>query len=277
MGRMLRSRPLREPAAWGLTVLLAATMLLPFLWMIATSFMDELEVFRFPPRLVPESLRWENYVGALTTRPFGRYFLNSFVFASAVVVGQLFTAATAGYAFAKFDFRGRDRLFMLYLSTMMVPAVVVLIPRFLLVDALGWIDTYGGLISTELVSVWGIFLMRQYFRSVPRELEDAARIDGAGPWRVFWTISLPLAKPALATIGLFAFIDAWKNLLWPLVVTRSMTMRTVEVGIASFHGTFVMNWPYQMAAAVTAVIPIVILFFLTQRYFVQGIQLTGFR
>ena len=256
---------------------MAATMLLPFLWMIATSLMDELEVFRFPPRLVPESLRWNNYVGALTTRPFGRYFLNSFVFASAVVVGQLFTAATAGYAFAKFDFRGRDRLFMLYLSTMMVPAVVVLIPRFLLVDALGWIDTYGGLISTELVSVWGIFLMRQYFRSVPRELEDAARIDGAGPWRVFWTISLPLAKPAMATIGLFAFIDAWKNLLWPLVVTRSMTMRTVEVGIASFHGTFVMNWPYQMAAAVTAVIPVVILFFLTQRYFVQGIQMTGFK
>jgi multiple sugar transport system permease protein len=258
-------------------MLLAATMLLPFLWMIATSFMDELEVFRFPPRLVPESLRWENYGGALTVRPFARYFFNSLVFASAVVAGQLFTAATAGYAFAKFDFRGRDKLFMLYLSTMMVPAVVVLIPRFLLVDALGWIDTYGGLISTELVSVWGIFLMRQYFRSVPRELEDAARIDGAGPWRVFWTISLPLAKPAMATIGLFAFIDAWKNLLWPLVVTRSMTMRTVEVGIASFHGTFVMNWPYQMAAAVTAVIPIVILFFLTQRYFVQGIQLTGFR
>ena len=120
-------------------------------------------------------------------------------------------------------------------------------------------------------------MMRQYFRSVPRELEDAARIDGAGPWRVFWTVSLPLAKPAMATIGLFAFIDAWKNLLWPLVVTRSMAMRTVEVGIASFHGTFVMNWPYQMAAAVTAVIPIVILFFLTQRYFVQGIQLTGFK
>jgi multiple sugar transport system permease protein len=262
---------------WGLTFLLAATMLVPFLWMVSTSLMDELEVFRFPPRLVPQSPRWDNYVGALTARPFGRYFLNSLVFALCVVLGQLFTAATAGYAFAKFNFRGRDRLFMLYLSTMMVPAVVVLIPRFLLIDALGWIDTYMGLISTELVTVWGIFLMRQYFRSVPRELEDAARIDGAGPWRIFWTISLPLAKPALATLGLFGFIEAWKNLLWPLVVTRSMTMRTVEVGIASFHGTFVMNWPYQMAAAVAAIVPIVILFFFTQRYFVQGIQMTGFK
>jgi multiple sugar transport system permease protein len=252
-------------------------MLVPFLWMVSTSLMDELEVFRFPPRLVPETLRWDNYAGALTARPFGRYFLNSLVFAGLIVIGQLFTAATAGYAFAKFEFRGKDRLFMLFLSTMMVPGVVVLIPRFLLIDALGWIDTYAGLVSTELVSVWGIFLMRQYFRTVPRELEDAARIDGAGPWRVFWTISLPLAKPALATLGLFAFIEAWKNLLWPLIVTRSMTMRTVEVGIASFHGTFVFNWPYQMAAAVMAVIPVILLFFFTQRYFVRGIQMTGFR
>jgi multiple sugar transport system permease protein len=252
-------------------------MLAPFLWMLSTSLMDELEVFRFPPRLIPETLRWDNYTGAFTARPFARYFLNSFVFASLVVVGQLFTAATAGYAFAKYEFRGRDKLFMLYLSTMMVPAAVVLIPRFLLIDAFGWLDTYAGLVSTELVTVWGVFLMRQYFRTVPRELEDAARIDGASPWRVFWSISLPLAKPALATLALFAFIDAWKNLLWPLVVTRSMGMRTVEVGIASFHGTFVFNWPFQMAAAVMAVVPVIVLFVFTQRFFVRGIQMTGFK
>lgn len=260
-----------------LTTVLALTMLAPFLWMLSTSLMGELEVFRYPPRLLPESPIWENYQGALSVRPFGRYFVNSFVFAACMVLGQLFTAATAGYAFAKFEFSGRDKLFLLFLSTMMVPAVVVMIPRFLFIDALGWIDTYQGLVSTELVSVWGIFLMRQYFRSVPKELEDAARIDGAGPWRIFWTISLPLATPALATLGLFAFIEAWKNLLWPLVATRSMSMRTVEVGIASFHGTFVMNWPYQMAAATTAVAPILILFFFTQRYFVRGIQMTGFK
>jgi multiple sugar transport system permease protein len=266
-----------DMAVWVFTGILALTMLAPFLWMLSTSLMDELEVFRFPPRLLPETPVWDNYAGALSARPFGRYFLNSLVFAVCIVVGQLFTAATAGYAFAKFQFNGRDKLFLLFLSTMMVPGVVVMIPRFLLIDALGWIDSYAGLISTELVSVWGIFLMRQYFRSVPKELEDAARIDGAGPWRVFWTISLPLAKPALATLGLFAFIEAWKNLLWPLIVTRSMSMRTVEVGIASFHGTFVMNWPYQMAAATTAVAPILLLFFFTQRYFVRGIQMTGFK
>lgn len=263
--------------SWVVAVALAATMLVPFLWMVSTSLMGELEVHSYPPRLFPADPQWGNYPAALTARPFGRYFLNSIVFAVAVVAGQLVTAATAGYAFARLDFRGRERVFLLFLGTMMIPAVVVLIPRFLLIDALGWVDTYAGLISTELVSIWGIFLLRQYFRTVPRELEDAARIDGAGPWRIFWSVSLPLAKPALATLGLFAFIEAWKNLLWPLIATRSMDMRTVEVGIASFHGMFVTNWPYQMAAAVTAVVPIAVLFVFTQRYFVRGIQMTGFK
>lgn len=262
---------------WAVTLLLALTMLAPFLWMVSTSLMGELEVFEFPPRLLPADPQWQNYAGALTARPFGRYFLNSLIFAVLVVAGQLAAAATAGYAFARLEFKGRDRLFLLVLGTMMVPTVVVLIPRFLLIDALGWVDTYAGLAGTELVSVWGIFLLRQYFRTVPRELEDAARLDGAGPWRIFWSVSLPLARPALATLALFAFIDAWKNLLWPLIATRSMTMRTVEVGIASFHGVFVTNWPYQMAAAVTAVVPVLLLFTFTQRYFVRGIQLTGFK
>ncbi|MDH5804935.1 MAG: carbohydrate ABC transporter permease, partial [Gemmatimonadota bacterium] len=240
-------------------------------------FMGELEVFKVPSPIWPETWRWQNYSGALTARPFGRYFFNTFVFAGGVVLGQVFTSATAGYAFAKIEFKGRERIFLVYLSTMMVPIVVVVIPRFLLIDSMGWVDTYQGLISTELVSVWGIFLMRQYFRTIPSELEDAARIDGAGPWRIFWTIALPLAKPALATLSLFAFIDAWKNLLWPLVATRSMAMRTVEIGVASFHNVFVTNWPFQMAAAVAATLPVLILFIITQRYFVRGIQMTGFR
>ena len=271
------TRGVTRGLAWGLAAILAASMAVPFLWMLSTSLMDELEVFTYPPRLLPAEPVWGNYPAALGAQPFLRYFVNSAVFASLVVAGQLVTAATAGYAFARLDFRGRDRLFMAYLSTMMVPAVVVLIPRFLLINRLGWVDTYAGLASTELVSVWGIFLMRQYFRSVPRELEDAARIDGAGAWRIFVSVSLPLARPALATLGLFAFVDAWKNLLWPLVATRSLEMRTVEVGIASFHATYVSNWPYQMSAAVTAVVPMVVLFLVAQRYFVRGIQMTGFR
>ena len=213
----------------------------------------------------------------MTAQPFARYFLNSLIFATAVAVGQVVTATTAGYAFARIDFPGRDQVFLLFLATMMVPAVIVLIPRFLMIDALGWIDSYQGLISTELVSVWGIFLMRQYFRTLPGETEDAARVDGAGAFRVFWSVALPLAKPAVATLALFAFVDAWKNLLWPLLVTRSMEMRVVETGIAAFHSTYEINWPYQMAAGVVAVVPIAVLFLFAQRYFVRGIQMEGVR
>ena len=251
-------------------------MAAPFLWMVATSLMGQLEVFS-SGRLFPESPLWSNYPEALTAQPFGRYFLNSLVFAAAVAAGQVGTATTAGYAFARCDFPGRDTLFILFLATMMVPAVIVLIPRFLMIDALGWIDSYQGLVSTELVSVWGIFLMRGHFRTLPRELEDAARVDGAGHWRIFRSVALPLAKPAVATLTLFAFIDAWKNFLWPLLVTRSMEMRVVEVGIAAFHSTYEINWPYQMAACVVAALPITLLFLFTQRYFVRGIQLEGIR
>ncbi len=270
------ARTLAGPGRALLLALACAIMAAPFVWMATTSLMGQLEVFS-PGRIFPTAPLWSNYPEALTAQPFARYFLNSLVFSVAVVAGQVGTATAAGYAFARIDFPGRDRIFMLFLATMMVPVVIVLIPRFLMIDALGWIDSYQGLISTELVSVWGIFLMRQYFRTVPRELEDAARVDGAGPFRVFWSVALPLAKPAVATLALFAFIDAWKNLLWPLLVTRSMEMRVVEVGIAAFHSTYEINWPYQMAAGVVAVLPIALLFLFTQRYFVRGIQLEGIR
>ncbi|NNM35118.1 MAG: carbohydrate ABC transporter permease [Gemmatimonadetes bacterium] len=279
----MRETPLARPVGTGarpvqLVLLLGATfiMVAPFFWMFSTSLMGQLEVFA-SGSLFPEAPRWRNYPEALTAQPFARYFANSLVFALAVVAGQLLTSATAGYAFARLSFRGNRTVFMLFLSTMMVPAVIVLIPRFLLVDALGWIDSYRGLISTELVSVWGIFLMRQYFLTLPRDLADAARVDGAGPIRIFWYVALPLAGPALATLGLFAFVDAWKNLLWPLLVTRSLEMRVVEVGVAAFHSTYEVHWPYQMAAGVVAVLPIAILFLFTQRYFVQGIQMEGIR
>jgi multiple sugar transport system permease protein len=159
----------------------------------------------------------------------------------------------------------------------MVPGVVLLIPRFLLLNALGWVDTIHGLVSAELVSVWGIFLLRQAYQAVPRELEDAARLDGAGAWSVFRHVALPAVRPALATLALFAFIDAWKSYLWPLIATRSLERRTLEVGVAAFHGFYVSNWPYQMAAATAAALPLLLVFLLAQRYFIRGIQLTGFR
>ncbi|MCI0435428.1 MAG: carbohydrate ABC transporter permease [Gemmatimonadetes bacterium] len=262
---------------WALAVGLALTMLVPFLWMISTALMDELEVLRYPPPILPGSPRWRNFPEALTALPFDRFFLVTLISSSAIALATLVTSATAAYAFARLDFPGRERVFLLYLATLMVPAIVLLIPRFLLVSAFGWIDTFRGLIVTEVVQVWSIFLLRQYLLSVPRDLEDAARIDGAGEWTVFTRIALPLARPALATVALFVFVDQWKSFLWPLIVTRSMEMRTIEVGISRFAGVYTSNWPYQMAAAVIAIVPILILFFFAQRYFIKGIQLTGIK
>jgi multiple sugar transport system permease protein len=270
------SRWLAVPAL-ALALALALTMLVPFLYMVSTSLMDELEVFSHPPPLLPASPRWANYPDALTALPFDRFFLVSLVSSGAVVAATLVTSATAAYAFARLEFPGRDRIFLLYLGTLMVPGIVLLIPRFLLVSAFGWVDTFRGLVVTEAVQVWGIFLLRQYFLSVPRELEDAARIDGAGEWTVFMRVALPLARPALATVALFVFVDQWKSFLWPLIVTRSMAMRPVEVGISRFAGIYYTNFPYQMAAAVVAILPVLVLFFFAQRYFIRGIQLTGMK
>ncbi|HEY6853957.1 MAG TPA: carbohydrate ABC transporter permease [Gemmatimonadales bacterium] len=263
--------------AWLGVLLLAATMVVPFLYMASTSLMDEFEVLRYPPAVLPAHPTLANYPGALTALPFGRFFLNSAILATCVVIGQLLTSATAAYAFARLRFPGRDRVFLAFLSVLMVPAIVLLIPRFLIVNALGWVDSYAGLISTELVSVWGIFLLRQFFLTIPRELEDAARLDGAGEWTIFWRVALPLSKPALATLAVFAFVDQWKNFLWPLIVTRSTPMQVVEVGVASFHGLYYTNWPYQMAAALAVALPLIVLFLFAQRYFIQGIQLTGLK
>jgi multiple sugar transport system permease protein len=260
-----------------LIVGLALTALLPFAVMVSTSLMDEFEVFRQPPAFLPRDPQWENYPNALTAFPFSRFFANSLLYSMVVVFGQVATAATAGYAFARLNFPGRDRIFAATLAMLMVPVVVILIPRFLLINALGWVDTLHGLIVTELVSVWGVFLLRQAFQSLPRELEDAARLDGASEWNVFWRVALPSVRPALATLALFAFIDAWKAYLWPLIATRSLDKRLIEVGVASFHGFYYSNWPYQMAAAVAAVVPLVLVFFVAQRYFVRGIVMSGFK
>ncbi|MGH7701414.1 MAG: carbohydrate ABC transporter permease [Gemmatimonadales bacterium] len=264
-------------AGAALVGLLAVAAVLPFLYMVSASLMDDLEILAYPPPLVPTRPRFGNYPAALTALPFGRFFVNSAVVAGAVVVGQVLTSAAAAYAFARLRFPGRDRLFLVFLSVLTVPAIVLLIPRFLMIDALGWVDTYAGLISTELVSVWGIFLLRQFFLTLPRDLEDAARLDGAGEWTIFWRVVLPLSKPALATLAVFAFVEQWKSFLWPLVATRSLEMRVVEVGLASFASVQHTNWPHLMAAAVTATLPLLVVLFFAQRYFVQGIQPTGVR
>jgi len=244
-------------------------MIVPFLYMVATALMGEPDSLR-PP--VPE-----NFAAALVALPFRRFLLNSVILSLAAVAAQLLTSATAAYAFARLRFPGRDRLFLAYLAALMTPAIVIAIPRFLLIDALGWVDSYQGLISTELVSVAGIFLLRQFFRTIPRDLEDAARLEGAGEWTIFWRVIVPPSRPALATLAVLAFADQWRSFVWPLVATRSSGVQPLEVGIANLQGMHDLSWSYQMAAAVAAVVPLTVLYFVAHRYFMRGIELPVIR
>ena len=266
-----------KPLNYIFLLLLAVSMLIPFLWMISTSLMGELEVYQFPPRLLPAAFRWSNFAEAMTLQPFWRFFLNTAVVAVASVAGQLLFCSMAAYAFARMRFRWRDKVFGLYLATMMIPAIVTIIPAFLIINIFGWMNTYWALFTPTLSSVWGIFLLRQFFQTIPRDLEDAARVDGASEFVIFWKVILPLSKPGLATLAISAFMGSWKDFLWPLIVTNRIDMRTVEVGIANFNTMYTTDWPHQMAAAVVVMLPIVIVFFMAQKYFVRGITLTGLK
>lgn len=252
-------------------------MLIPFLWMISTSLMNEAEVYQFPPAFVPHDLKWSNITEALTMQPFGRYFLNTLIVAVASVVGQIAFCSMAAYAFSRLRFRWRERIFAAYLATMMVPAIVTIIPSFLIINLFGWMNSYWALFTPTVSSVWGIFLLKQFFGTIPRDLEDSARIDGASDVTIFLKIILPLSKPALATLGVFAFMGSWKDFLWPLIVTNRMEMRTLEVGIAGFSSMYSTDWTHQMAAAVVVLVPVIVVFFAAQKYFVRGITFTGMK
>ena len=270
-------RSLRKILLVGVLSVLALSMLLPFLWMLSTSLMNDLEVYQFPPKFIPSVVRWSNYVEAMSLQPFGRYFLNSLIVAGVSVLGQLTFCSMAAYAFARLRFPARDKIFALYLSTMMIPAIVTIIPAFLIITTFGWVNTYWALFTPTLSSVWGIFLLRQFFLTIPKELEDAARVDGASDLVVFFRVILPLSRPALATLAIFTFMGSWKDFLWPLIVTNRADMRTVEVGIASFNSLYATDWPHQMAATVVVMIPVIVIFLIAQKHFVRCITLTGLK
>jgi multiple sugar transport system permease protein len=271
----------RFQVADGLAILLltvvSVLVLMPFVFMLSTSLRLPRESFTLPPKWLPTDLRVQNYADVFALVPMGTYMLNSVKVTASIVVGQVATASLAAYAFARLRFPGKGPLFFLLMSAMMVPLLVTIIPIFVLVRTLGLVDSHASLILPALTTPFGVFLLRQFFLTIPRELEDAARLDGAGEWTIFWRVALPLSKPALATLAVFAFADQWKNFLWPLIVTRSTPMQVVEVGVASFHGLYYTNWPYQMAAALAVALPLIVLFFFAQRYFIQGIQLTGMK
>jgi len=263
--------------SWAVLLALALTMLLPFWWMLVTSLRLPQQVYSLPPDLWPERWHWENYGEVLRAAPFARYFLNTLLVASLTTLGNLLLSSMAGYAFARLEFRGRDTVFWLFLASMMIPGQVTMIPVYLLVSSLGWVDTFYGLIVPGLVGAYGVFLCRQFFLTLPPDLENAARLEGASELRIFWHIALPLARPVLAVLGVFSFMGAWTDFLWPLLMTNSQSLRTLEVGLSVFKTQYTVNWPLQMAASLLIQLPILVLFLLAQRHFTRGIAIGGLK
>ncbi len=263
---------------WVLVLFLVPTailMLMPFVWMLSTSLKSAGAVFEYPPTFVPNPFRWDNYTRLFEVLPFARFFLNSVIVAASVTILGVATSAMAAYAFARLRFPGREALFLGYLGTLMIPAQVVIIPNFILLRTLGWIDTYQALILPAAFSAFGTFLLRQYFLTIPSELEDAAVVDGASHWQIFTRVVLPLSGPALSALAIFTFLFNWNSFLYPLVVTNSTNMSTLTVGLNTLQGQYNTAWTLLMAGSVLALLPVLIVFLLAQRYFIKGITLTG--
>ncbi len=272
MNRVARS------AIWLVVMAGGLMMTVPFLWMVLTSLKTDAEAFAFPPRVFPGSAQWQNYADAWSIAPFGRFFFNSAVVSLAVTAGSLLLNSFAAFAFAKYPFRGRNTLFIGLLATMMIPGQVTMIPSFLLLKQLAWLDTYAGLIVPGLASAFGIFFLRQAMLTIPDEFLDAARLDGASELAIYRRVALPLVRPALATLAVFTFLGVWNDFLGPLIVVKSEEMKTLPLAISALSaGHYVMSWPLLMAGTSFVVVPVLVVYLLAQRHFVDGIAAGGLK
>jgi multiple sugar transport system permease protein len=267
-------RSLRS-AVWLLVVAGGLAMLVPFLWMVLTSLRTDQEAFSVPPKLFTTP-QWHNWPDAWNVAPFGRFFFNSAFVSVCVTVGSLVVNSLAAYGFAKFEFKGKNALFIGLLATLMIPAQVTMIPNFLLLKSLSWLDRYPGLIVPGLASAFAIFFLRQSMMTIPNDYLDAARLDGASEYAIFARVVAPLSKSAIATLAVFTFLGSWNDFLGPLIVVKSDEMRTLPLAISALSaGHYVMSWPLLMAGASFVVIPVLVVYFFAQRYFVEGITLGG--
>lgn len=254
----------------------AIAMFFPFLWTIVTSITPGAGL-TLTPSLIPDDPSLEAYRRLFAERPFGRIMLNSLGLAAVTTLVQLLTSATAAYAFSRLPFRGRGAVFAVYLATMMIPLQVLIVPLFVELKTLGLIDTYLGALLPTFASAFGIFLLRQAVNQVPRELDEAATLDGAGHFRIFWQVILPNIRPALATLTVFAFMGSWNSFLWPLVVLRSPELQTLPVALAGLQGQYTTQWDIVMAGSVVSVLPMLALYVFAQKYVIQGVASSGLK
>jgi multiple sugar transport system permease protein len=268
---------LRASSKWVFLGIGVVAALIPFIWMISGSFRSEADLFKDPASLFPTSITLHGYIGIWQQLPFLRLLANSFIFAGVTTAATLLFDSMCAYALSRVHFRGRTIAFWIVIATLMVPFQVTLIPVFIELFHLGWLNTYQGLIIPRATSAFGIFLFRQFFISIPTELDEAARIDGASHWRIYWQIILPLSKPAIATVAILNFMNLWNDLLWPLVVTTSPNMLTLPAALTLFGGQHITDHAILLAGATISLLPIAIGFFFAQKYFVAGVATTGLK
>jgi len=252
---------------------------IPFLWMIGGSVKTISGIYHYPPQLIPRTFQYANFIEVFKRMPFDLFFRNSAYIAVLVTAGILVTSSMGGYAFARLRFPGRDKIFLLYLATMMVPGAVTMIPNFVMMHFFGWVNTHKALIIPALCSPYSTFMMRQFMVTIPRELEDAAKIDGCGYFRTYFTILLPLCKPVLATLGMMTFMGTWNAFMWPLIILMSLKKKTLALGLAAFQNFAAGKTPWHliMAASTLSILPILVLFVVGQKYYVRGIITTGLK
>ncbi|GCE51381.1 multiple sugar transport system permease protein [Thermosporothrix hazakensis] len=261
-----------------LLIIGAIIMAGPFIWMAVTSLKEDSQAFQDPLSLLPNPIVWQNYPASLQAMPFGQAYWNSFYIAIVVVACELITTAMAGYAFARIRFPGRNIVFVLFLATMMIPFQLTIIPRFLIMQRLGWLDNHLALIvPAALFDAFGVFLMRQFILGIPKELEEAAIIDGASRWQIFWHVILPLLKPPMAALGIFTFLGQWNSFFVPLIMLSSPDLYTVPLLLNQFREQYTSQWALMMAGSMIAVLPVLLVYVLGQRQIIQGIALTGLK
>ncbi|OIJ34441.1 MULTISPECIES: carbohydrate ABC transporter permease [unclassified Microbacterium] len=268
----------RNRGLWIVHVVLivgAALMVFPFVWQLLTSFKTLSDSVQVPPSFLPREWVFTNFAEVFDSMPFGQMFLNSVLLTVGRTVGQVALCTMAGYAFARIAFPGRNALFVVFLSVLMVPSQLYLLPQYEIIQALGWLNTLQALIVPGIFSAFGTFLMRQFFLSMPAELEEAARIDGANPWQTFWRIMVPLAKPGIIALVVFTVLWSWNDLLWPLIVTTDPAKMPLSVGLSQLVGIHGTDYPVLMAGALLATLPMLVTFMILQRQFIQGIAFSG--
>lgn len=264
----------RTVPVYAALIAIAWCWLFPVAWAVSGSLKREGEISE--PRLLPAHPQWSNYLEVFRVMPFWRMFFNTVLYAGAVTAGQVFFCSLAGYAFARLQFRGRDTLFVLYLGTLMVPLTVTVIPQFILMRTVGWVDTPWSMIVPGLFgSAFGTYLMRQFFQTLPADLEEAAILDGCSPWQIYWRILLPHARPAVMVLAVLTWVNVWNDFLWPLLMLQRNSLATLTLGLVRLRGEYVARWPVIMAASMLIMVPLVVIYAVAQRSFVRGIAVTG--